>query len=214
LVFVLLLNIKTNYATLLTHMILYKKINLKCLEELKSYLINKILNQIPDSVVPKPLTELIILPDDLLKVVNNELNSYGIGDIDYARLYLWPKKAVQYVHIDGSDLLDGSNYIYHGAINIPLYGGENSIFRWYIGGEFDNVQYYNESSDQKLYIIKWKSIPKSESLEMIDGCYLVRIDIPHHAINPINSDRWIFTMRFKDNQPFESLYEKLPASNI
>ena len=191
---------------------LYKKINLKCLEELKTYLINKISNQLPNSVVTKSSTELIILPDDLLKLVNDELNSYGISDIDYSRIYLWPKRQTQYIHIDGANLSDGSSKTYHCAINIPLHGGEKSIFRWYVGGEFDKIHFENKESSQKLYIIKWNSSPKIESIEMKDGCYLLNISVPHHAINPVDSDRWVFTMRFKDNPTFESLYDKLPVA--
>lgn len=186
----------------------YKKINLHCVDVLKDYLFNYVNTTINGLAILRPEVKFINLPNDLLNVVNAELNLYGISDIDYCRLYLWPKNSVQLPHIDGGDT------ILHCAINIPLLGGEDSIFQWFTG-EFKLKLVNLTRTTQKAFAIDWKS-PKelAESIEIKDGCYLIRIDQPHQAIASAGSDRWLFTMRFKDNPTFEELYDRLPASNI
>ena len=186
----------------------YKKINLQCLDNLKSYVVN----QIKDSLLPTGsltvTSNIVTLPDDLLNIVNDELSSYNISNIEYCRVYLWPKGSVQTAHVDGS------TRVLHCAINIPLHGGEDSKFQW-LEGNFKLVPKNLPHTNQKAYYINWESTPCiTESIEIKDGCYLIRIDQPHQAIAAMDSDRWIFTMRFKDNPTFEELYDKLPASNV
>lgn len=189
-------------------MINYKKINLKCLDNLKSYVVNEIKESVSPDGVSVITSNIVILPDDILKMVNDELISYGVSSIEYCRVYLWPKGSVQTIHIDGSD------NVLHCAINIPLYGGENSKFQWF-GGNFKLAPVNLPRTNQKAYYINWESTPYiTESIELKDGYYLIRIDQPHQAIAATDSDRWMFTMRFKDNPSFEELYDKLPASNI
>jgi hypothetical protein len=189
-------------------MIHYKKINLNCLGELQSYLHSHISTLIPESGISKVISNAIILPVGLLTMVNTELNSYGIPDIEYCRIYLWPKNSIQIPHVDGTDVIT------HCAINIPLHGGKNSKFQW-LGGEFDLKLVDIVTTTQKAYAVKWRSLLKViDSVELIDGCYLIRIDQPHQAIASPNSDRWVFTMRFKGNPTFEDLYDRVPASNL
>jgi hypothetical protein len=186
----------------------YKKINLDCSDLLKDYVSNYINTLTNGLQITRPEVNFINLPNNLLNVVNAELNSYGISDIEYCRIYLWPKNSVQFPHIDGVDT------ILHCAINIPLHGGENSIFQWF-SGEFELRSIDLTRTTQKAFAINWKT-PKvvAESIEIKDGCYLIRIDQPHQAIASADSDRWLFTMRFKGNPTFEELYDQLPASNI
>jgi hypothetical protein len=189
-------------------MIYYKKINLKCLNELKKYLLSQIKDSMPPGGISSVASNLVVLPDDILKLVNNELSLYNISNIDYCRVYLWPKGSVQIAHVDGS------KEILHCAINIPLHGGEQSKFRWF-GGNFKLVLQNLPRTNQQAYYINWESTPSIiESIEIKDGCYLIRIDQPHQAIASVDHDRYVFTIRFKDNPTFEELYEKLPASNI
>jgi hypothetical protein len=189
-------------------MINYKKINLECLDSLYSYIVNEIKDLLSTTDQLVITSNVVTLPDELLKVVNDELNSYNISSIDYCRIYLWPKGSVQTIHVDGFDK------VLHCAINIPLYGGENSKFQWF-DGKFKLSSVNLRHTNQKAYYINWESIPYiTESIEIKDGCYLIRIDQPHQAIASSDSDRWIFTMRFKDNPTFEELYDKLPASNV
>ncbi len=178
----------------------YKKINLKCLDILKSYLI--------DNVPMSTDTELVQLPDDLLTIVNSELNSYGISDVSYCRYYRRFKNSTQFLHVDGH-----TGKILHCAINIPLSGGKNSKFEWH-AGDFELVEVNVGVTKQKTYSVKWNSpsVP-IESVEMIDGCYLVRIDQPHRAISSMDEDRVVFTIRFKGNPTFEEL-AKIFDSNV
>jgi hypothetical protein len=189
-------------------MIYYKKINLKCLSKLQGYLFNYINSSLQSLEILEVSAPMVVLPDELLNLVNSELNLYKIPDIDYCRIYLWPKGSVQPVHIDGSTT------ILHCAINIPLYGGDHSKFQWY-DGSFELVSVNLIKTNQVAYYIKWHTPPRiADSIEIKDGCYLVRIDKPHQAIASANSDRWVFTMRFKDNPTFEDLYDKLSTSTL
>ena len=189
-------------------MINYKKINLRCLDNLKSYVVNQIKDLLlPTGRLTVVTTFVVTLPDKLLKIINEELSSYSISNIEYCRVYLWKKGSVQTPHVDGSD------EVLHCSINIPLHGGENSTFRWY-SGDYD-LKLDDIGKNQKAYVVNWNSSPYiTESIEIKDGCYLVRIDQPHQAIASADSDRWVFTMRFKGNPAFEELYDKLPASNV
>lgn len=169
-------------------------------------------NQIKDSMSTTEClvitSNVVTLPDELLKIVNDELSSYNISNIEYCRVYLWPRGSVQNIHVDGVDK------VLHCAINIPLHGGENSKFQWF-GGNFNLSPGNLLRTNQKAYYINWLSDPHiTESIEIKDGCYLIRIDQPHQAIAAADSDRWMFTMRFIDNPTFEELYDRLPASNI
>jgi hypothetical protein len=189
-------------------MICYKKISLKCLDDLHTYMVD----QIKDSLSPTNklviTSNVVTLPDKLLKIINDELSSYNMSSIEYCRVYLWPKGSIQTVHVDGSDK------VLHCAINIPLYGGENSKFQWF-GGNFKLAPVTLRHTNQQAYYINWMSTPSIiESIEMSNGCYLVKIDQPHRAIMSADSDRWVFTMRFKGNPTFEELYDKLSTSNI
>lgn len=153
-------------------------------------------------------SNVVTLPDELLKIINDELSSYDVSGIEYCRVYLWPRGSVQTIHVDGFDS------VLHCAINIPLRGGENSKFQWF-GGNFKLSPVTLRHTNQKANYIKWESTPYiTESIEIKDGCYLIRIDQPHQAIASADSDRWLFTMRFKGNPTFEELYDKLPASNV
>ena len=186
----------------------YKKINLKCLDNLKSYMSDQITNSLPPTGISVVTSNVVTLPVELLKIVNDELSLYNIPNIEYCRVYLWPKGSVQTIHVDGA------SEVLHCAINIPLYGGRNSKFQWF-GGNFNLSPVNLSHTNQKAYYINWLSDPHiTESIEIKDGCYLIRIDQPHQAIAAADSDRWMFTMRFKDNPTFEELYDKLPTSNL
>jgi len=177
-------------------MLYYKKINLKFLDVLKNYLIN--------NVDMKIGTSIVTLPEHILKIVNNELNLYGIGDISYGRYYNRPINSTQFIHVDGTPDL-----FLHCAINIPIEGGVDSKFIWY-KGEFELIPVDLKDSNQKAFDIKWNSTPGiAESVEMIDGCYLVRIDQPHQAVASTTSNRSVFTIRFKGNPSFEEIYDLL-----
>jgi len=186
----------------------YKKINLHCLDLLKDYLFNYVSTSINSLQITRPESNFINLPTNLLNVINTELNSHGISDIEYCRIYLWPRNSVQLPHVDGV------NTILHCAINIPLHGGDKSIFQW-LGGEFEAKSIDLKRVNQKAFSIVWKSDKYvAASVELKDGCYLIRIDQPHQAIASADSDRWLFTMRVKGNPTFEELYDRLPASDI
>jgi hypothetical protein len=186
-------------------MICYKKINLKCLDKLQNHLFNQIKDSLLNVEKLNVTSNVITLPDELLKIVNDELSLYNISTIDYCRVYLWPKGSVQPMHVDGS------SRVLHCSINIPLYGGAKSKFQWF-GGKFKLTPVNLLHTNQQAYYIVWESSPYiMESIEIKDGCYLIRIDQPHSAIAAPDSDRWVFTMRFKDNPTFEELYDKLPT---
>jgi hypothetical protein len=147
---------------------------------------------------------VVTLPKDLLTTVNNELNSFGISDILYCRYYNRPKQSTQFIHVDGQPDL-----FLHCAINIPIGGGSDSKFIWY-KGDFELVPVNLTATNQTAFDIKWNSTPSiAESIEMIDGCYLVRIDQPHQAVASSTSNRSVFTIRFKGNPSFEEIYDLL-----
>lgn len=149
-------------------------------------------------------TNTVELPKQLLAVVNSELNSRGINDVLYCRYYNRPKESKQFIHVDGQPGL-----FLHCAINIPFQGGPDSKFIWY-DGDFELVPVNLTATNQKAFDIEWNSEPRvAESIEMIDGCYLVRIDQPHQAVASSTSNRSVFTIRFKGNPSFEEIYDLL-----
>jgi len=189
-------------------MICYKKINLECGTALKTFVLDRITQFLSGTEVTRVMSEIISLPEEMISTINVELKIYNVPAIEYCRVYLRPKNDIQFSHIDGG------GEVLHCAINIPLHGGENSKFQW-LGGDYSVSLVNLPTTNQKAFAIKWNSEPTViESIEMIDGCYLVRIDQPHQAIASADSDRWVFTMRFKGNPTFEELYDKLSASNI
>ena len=184
-------------------MICHKRIHLECLDVLKNYLIDQVEKTLPNHTsLPHTITKRIDLPADLVDILNTEFRSYSAPEIEYCRIYLRKKNDTQDAHIDGD------KEVLHCAINIPLRGGEGSVFRW-LGGQYELKRVDVIGSKQVRYDIVWTTGPEIiDSVEMLDGCYLVRIDQPHQAISSIDSDRWVFTIRFKGNPTFEDL-EKL-----
>lgn len=180
----------------------YKKINLKFSEVLKKHLLEQIVAKVPNADnLTRIISTTVDLPEDLTQLVNNELISYGIPELEYCRIYLRPKNNTQFIHVDGS------GEILHCAINIPLRGGEGSVFQW-MGGDYSLTSVNLVETNQVAFKIDWNSEPEvKESIEMIDGCYLVRIDQPHQAIASPDRDRWVFTIRFKGNPTFDEIYE-------
>lgn len=174
------------------------------MEVLKDYLFKQIELTVPNSDnLPNTMSTIINLPDDLVAMVNQELASLGAPEISYCRTYLRQKNHTQILHVDGVD------EVLHCSINVPLKGGEDSVFQW-MTGDFQISLVDLVHTKQKAFHIIWGSEPKvAESIEMTDGCYLVRIDQPHQAIAAPDHDRWVFTLRFKGNPTFEELYELL-----
>jgi len=183
-------------------MIYYKKINLKFAEVLKKYLLEQISTNVHDiDNLSRIISTTVNLPEDLIQIVNSELTSYGIPELEYCRIYLRPKNNTQFIHVDGS------GEVLHCAINIALKGGEGSIFRW-MGGDYSLTSVNLVETNQVAFKIDWKTDPEiKDSIEMVEGCYLVRIDQPHQAIAAPDKDRWVFTIRFKGNPTFEEIYE-------
>ncbi len=183
----------------------YKKIDFKCASLIKDYVNNLISSTLVSGETKKVISKIIELPDNILAIVNQELSLLGISNVEYCRIYLWPKKSIQFTHVDNG---------LHCAINIPLRGGENSLFRWW-AAEFKTRLVDIIGTGQTVEAIEWLTARKlAQEIEIKDGCYLIRIDQPHQAVMSETSDRWMFTMRFKGNPTFEELYDRLPHSNI
>lgn len=185
----------------------YKKINLKCEKSIRDYLLDVVTppNKITDQT--KISHEL---PKDLLDIVNTELSSYGIGEILYCQSYLRSAGTVQGIHIDGI------NFRWHAAINLPIQNTKGSKFSWY-NGAYDIEQKTRYTGDGAggvtpitFFEIINQDLKEAASIEL-DQAYLVRVDEPHSATANDITNRWIFTMRFKGNPTFEELYEKLPS---
>jgi hypothetical protein len=185
----------------------YKKINLKCEKLIRDYLLelvippNKILDQTKISHE---------LPKDLLEVVNAELASYGISEILYCQSYLRSAGTTQGIHIDGI------NFRWHAAINLPVQNTQGSKFIWYSGSYNveQRTRYTGSGNGSRAPItffeIVDQELTEAASIELNQAC-LIRVDEPHNAVANDTSDRWIFTMRFVGNPTFEELYEKLPS---
>lgn len=182
----------------------YKKINLNFANVLKEYLMSEVARLVPNSDnLTRIISTTVDLPAELASTINNELSSYGIPELEYCRIYLRPKNNTQFIHIDGS------GEVLHCAINVALKGGEGSVFQW-MGGNHTITSVNLVETNQVAFKINWNSAPEvKDSVEMIEGCYLVRIDQPHQAIAAPDKDRWVFTMRFKGNPTFEQLDELL-----
>lgn len=169
----------------------YEKINLKCSEAIRQYAITEIEQKL--SIKQNYNAQIRIkheLPIELLEIVNKELASYNISNVLYAQSYLRKKNSKQEIHIDGD------NELISLAINIPLKGTINSKFNWY-DGDYDLIK--TKIQDLVFYSIIWKSKPVHVATLELNDSYILRVDVPHNAESSPIEDRWIFTMRFKDN---------------
>jgi hypothetical protein len=184
----------------------YKKINLKCEQLIRDYLIELVL--VPTEIIDQTKIPHQ-LPKHLLDQVNSELASYGVPEILYCQSYLRAKGTTQGIHIDGV----GSKW--HAAINIPIQNTKGSKFNWY-KGKYTVVQKTVDTgaisgkAPITFFGLEDIKLEVAASIEL-DQAYLVRVDEPHNAVANNISDRWIFTMRFHRNPTFEELYEKLPT---
>jgi len=185
----------------------YKRINLKCEKLIRDYLLDLVLvpSEIEDQVkIPHRL------PKELLQTINDELASYGVPELLYCQSYIRAKGTTQGIHVDGVD------YLWHAAINLPIQNTQDTKFTWY-HGEYTIEQKTQEtgaiSGTAPITFFKLtdvKSLYPAASIELDQAC-LVRVDEPHNAESNFDGYRWIFTMRFKGNPTFEELYDKLPS---
>ncbi len=176
---------------------LYEKIYLKSYKAIQEYAIIDIEQKL--TLNPNYGSQLRIkhdLPEQLLEFVNIELESYGISNVYYAQSYLRKRNTKQEIHIDGDKELISL------AINIPLRGTTNSKFNWY-DGTYDITK--KQHNDIVFYAINWKSKPMCVATLELNEPYIIRVDVPHNAESSINEDRWIFTMRFKNNPKHHTL---------
>lgn len=184
-----------------------KKINLKCEKLIRDYLLELVL--VP-TVIHDQIKIPHRLPQELLKTINDELASYGIPELLYCQSYIRAKGTTQGVHVDGVD------FLWHAAINLPIENTKNTKFRWY-DGEY-NIERKTQDTGAIsgmapitfFEIVDIKELVAVETIEL-DQAYLVRVDKPHHAESNSDGYRWVFTMRFKGNPTFEELYDKLPS---
>lgn len=184
----------------------YKKINLKCEQLIRDYLLGLVTmpTRIFDQTkIPHEL------PEEILNAINSELAEYNAPELLYCQSYLRAKGTVQGIHIDGI------GYKWHAAINIPVKNTEGSRFSWY-GGKYSIEQKTQDTGTLTgkapitFFEIVNEELEEVASIEL-DQAYLVRVDEPHRAEANDVANRWIFTMRFKGNPTFEELYDKLPS---
>jgi hypothetical protein len=184
-----------------------KKINLKCEKLIRDYLLDLVLvpSEILDQVkIPHRL------PRELLQTINDELTSYGVPELLYCQSYIRAKDTKQGIHVDGVD------YIWHAAINLPIKNTQNTKFTWYDGEYTIEKKTQDTGAISGMTPISFfeltdiKELAVTESIEL-DQAHLIRVDKPHNAESNSDGYRWIFTMRFKGNPTFEELYDKLPS---
>lgn len=177
----------------------FKKINLNCAELIKEFAIADTIMQVQDKKYIFQLQIKHSLPSELKNIINAELHSYGIPEVLYCQTYLRHPNHVQGIHIDGDSQLISC------AINIPLKGCANSKYNWYDG---DYKLNRTDKNGLIFHDIKWTNKPIMAATVNLNDTYLIRVDAPHSAVaGP--EERWIFTMRFHGNPPFDELYDKL-----
>ena len=184
----------------------YKKINLKCEQLIRDYLLELVL--VPTEIIDQTKIPHQ-LPKYLLDQVNGELASYGVPEILYCQSYMRAKGTTQGIHIDGV------GFKWHAAINMPIQNTEGSKFNWYkgtytVGQKTQDTGAMGGRAPITFFELVDKELEVAASIEL-DQAYLIRVNEPHNAVANDLADRWIFTMRFKGNPTFEELYEKLPA---
>lgn len=177
----------------------FRKINLKCAEQIKEFAIADTIKQVQDRKFNCQLQVRHSLPSELKNIINCELSNIGIPEVLYCQTYLRQPNHIQGIHIDGD------SQIISCAINIPLKGCADSKYNWYDGD-------YQLERVSRLGLIfhdiKWSTKPVMSATVNLDDAYLIRVDAPHSAVaGP--EERWVFTMRFNGNPLFDDLCNKL-----
>ena len=179
---------------------LYKPVNVNCANLLKSITAAYMLDN-ACSVAKIPLEESV------LNIVNAEFNSKGISNIVSPLAFKRnnTSHSTKECHVDG-DLGNVRN----ASIVIPVSGCVNTFQYWY-NGDYSLVPIIDKQNISR-YIINWKTSALAGKAHIVDTPMLCRVDIPHGAVANGNDYRITCTIRFKDNESFEELYEKLMLS--
>jgi hypothetical protein len=94
------------------------------------------------------------------------------------------------IHVDGSE-----EYPKFLALNLPLFGCENSLMQWWDNVELVSISNTEEYANNiKIFDSPNKTVSHSLELSLP---HLVRIDLPHNIVNLKDTPRAIFSMRFK-----------------
>jgi hypothetical protein len=147
----------------------------------------------------------IEMPTDLLNLLNQELNEYGIAGawnfLCFKRKNFFTKTLS--VHKDYS-LCDGE---VHSSIVLPIEGCAGTYMYWLDGKYVTERKIVAES--HYLSVI-WKELPHDVGqVEINHEPMLTRVDVPHGVVSRKDgSYRTILSIRLLDNPDFDEIIEK------
>lgn len=88
------------------------------------------------------------------------------------------------------------------ALNVPIYNTEGSYMEWW-DGEYDSFVLYTDNTRTVKHVhLEWKTDPVMLHRIEILRPTLVRIDIPHRAVNPQPRNRMMMSLRFSPELTF------------
>lgn len=146
----------------------------------------------------------IIIPDEFRNLINLYLQSKGVSEI-LNILSFKRKLSMKKYYLTHVDSVEDS--VVKNSVVIPVSGCENTSQYWYTG-PYELIRLYTISGASYLSP-KWKHVGEFLGEVEILSPMLCRTDIPHSGHNPSENYRTTVTIRFKDNEDFEYLAEKL-----
>jgi hypothetical protein len=155
-------------------------------------------------------------PSNLRKVVDEELQDFGIPPLANINIWKKPPGYEQVLHADlyAWDVLRKKTKVFtvnHSAFNIPIEGTVNSDMLWY-GGQHQCVPttiITPTNTTATYFKIEWEETPFIKArLELLES-HLIATSTPHQVIcNPFDT-RIITSLRFQGNPTFNQIQNKL-----
>jgi len=175
----------------------YKHISFQNIDLITNKLINfiKDLHEIKTSTYKLDHQQLI----ETVPELKSQLDEYGFSSIGVARILVTAPNSTLRLHNDGND--ENPKYL---ALNWPLLNCNNTIMRWYNADI--SVKNYVEEGYGVFDLYDIFSATKLAETEIISPT-LVNIQCPHDVDNPLDSSRFMLSIRF-DVEPFD-IYESL-----
>lgn len=149
--------------------------------------------------------QYVKLPESLIFLLNNELNSKGLPNMRSAysfRRFNSPFDA-NTCHVDASD-----TGLHKVSVIIPISGCAGTCQYWY-DGKYHVEKRLSAENISYNHII-WDDEPKlMDSVEICDSPVISKADIPHSVYSANNEYRITYTFRFPENITFDEVCEKL-----
>jgi hypothetical protein len=138
-------------------------------------------------------------PETLSRLEKEISRKYAqVMKLDTALLFKSKPFAEPIIH---HDVMDESR-ISTVALNVPIYNTEGSYMEWW-DGDYDSFILYTDNTRTVKHVhLDWKSEPVLLHRMEITRPTLVRIDIPHRAVNPQPRNRMMMSLRFSPELKF------------